>query len=160
LRKLREALLSDEIEQRYDKLQILEMYLNVIYFGHGAYGIEDAAQTYFGVHAKDLTLAESALIVGLPQAPSSDDPYLNPQAAFARMHYVLDGMVSMSTITSPQAAATDPLVGTDSIQRAGVPALIAARARIQQAILSSLHDSLSSGGSLQAPHFVAYVRDQ
>jgi penicillin-binding protein 1A len=160
LRKLREALIADEINQRYTKPQILEMYLNSIYFGHGAYGVEEAAQTYFGVHASGLTLAESALIAGLPQAPSIDDPYLNSQAALARMHYVLDGMVGTGAITRSQAAAVDPLVGADSGQAAISAALVAVRAQHKQAILGSLHDTLNTAQNVLAPHFVTYVRDQ
>lgn len=160
LRKLREALIADEVNQRYTKPQILEMYLNTIYFGHGAYGIEEAAQTYFGVHASALTLAESALIAGLPQAPSLDDPYANAQAALARMHYVLDGMVSIGAITRVQAAAVDPLIGADSGQASISGALVAVRAQHQQAILGALHDTFTTGQTVLAPHFVTYVRDQ
>ena len=159
LRKLREALLADEIDQRYGKDKILEMYLNTIYFGHGAWGIEEAAEAYFGVHAKDLTLAQSALLAGLPQAPSADDPYGNPQGAFSRMHYVLDGLVSMGTITQSQADAADPLVGSDSHLVGEATALTAQRAAHQQAIIGSLHDG-RRGGTVNAPHFVEYVRDQ
>ena len=159
MRKLREALLADQIDQRYSKPQILEMYLNAIYFGHGAYGIEDAAQTYFGVHAKDLTLPEAALIAGLPQAPSASDPYVNPLGAFERMHYVLDGMVSMGAITPATAVSIDPLICGDQCSRFG-PAAAAMQARHQQLLLRSLHDSLSTQAGIQAPHFVAYVRNQ
>lgn len=160
LRKLREALIADEINQRYSKPQILEMYLNTIYFGHGAYGVEEAAQTYFGVHASALTLPEAALIAGLPQAPSIDDPYLNAQAALARMHYVLAGMVSTGAISLSQSSAVDPLVGADPGRPAATGALVAARAQHRQAILGALHDTLNSSQGGLAPHFVTYVRDQ
>ena len=159
MRKLREALLADQIDQRYPKPQILEMYLNAIYFGHGAYGVEDAAETYFGVHANALTLPQAALIAGLPQAPSASDPYVNPQGAFARMHYVLDGMVTMGAITPATAAAIDPLICGDMCARFG-PAASAVQVRHQQTLLRSLHDSRSAQAGVQAPHFVAYVRNQ
>jgi len=78
-RKIREALLARRIEQRYSKDQILEMYLNQIFYGHNAYGIEAAAQLYFGKSAKDLTLSEGALIAGLPPSPNSYSPLNNFQ---------------------------------------------------------------------------------
>jgi len=159
LRKVREALIADEINQRYSKPEILEMYLNAIYFGHGAYGVEEAAQTYFGVHAGRLTLAEAAMLAGLPQAPSVDDPYLNAHAAFARMHYVLGAMVSAGMIGDAQANTVDPFAGADST-RPVTGAVLAARAQHQQTILRSLHDTRDSTGNIPAPHFVAYVRDQ
>lgn len=160
LRKLREALLADEIEQRYTKPQILQMYLDTIYLGHGAYGIEEAAQTYFGVHASQLSLAQAALIAGLPQAPSLDDPFVDPSAAFARMHYVLGQMVSAGMISANQAADVDPLLGSELGSASSNPALVAARAQHQQAILASLHDTFNQVSTDLAPHFVTYVRDQ
>ena len=69
-RKLKEAVLALELERRYSKDRILEMYLNQIYFGHGAYGVEAAARTYFGKSVSELTSAEAALLAGLPKAPT------------------------------------------------------------------------------------------
>lgn len=91
-RKIREAYLAMELEKRYEKPQILEMYLNAIYFGQGAHGAQAAARTYFSKAAKDLTLAESALLAGLPQQPSRLDPYINPDGAVARRNQVLYAM--------------------------------------------------------------------
>lgn len=159
LRKLREALLADQIEQRFTKQQVLAMYLNTIYFGHGAYGIEEAAQTYFGVHAKQLNLAQSALIAGLPQAPSLDDLYVDPAVSFARMHYVLGEMAAAGMVSAAQAAAVDPLVG-DGTTQGTTPTLVAERARHQAALLRSLHDTFNGSQADLAPHFVTYVRDQ
>lgn len=159
-RKLREALLADELNQRYTKQEILGMYLNTVYFGHGAYGVEEAAQTYFGVHASALSLPEAALIAGLPQAPSVDDPYINAPAAFARMHYVLDGMLAMGMTSSAQVAAVDPLVGVDAGPLGEAPAVVAARAAHQQTLLRALHDTLRTTLNIAAPHFVTYVRDE
>lgn len=92
-RKVREAYLAMELEKRYDKTRILEMYLNTVYFGEGAYGAEAAAQTYFARSSKDLTLAQGALLAGLVQSPSRLDPYDNPQGAVARRNEVLGRML-------------------------------------------------------------------
>ena len=77
-RKVREAYLADQVEKTLSKRQILENYLNTVYFGEGAYGVEAASQTFFAKSAKNLTLAEGALIAGLAQSPSRLDPYVNP----------------------------------------------------------------------------------
>ena len=76
-RKVREAYIALQMEKMFTKDQILNMYLNTIYYGNGAYGIEAAAVTYFNVHASELTLAQAALLVGLPQSPSTYDPTVN-----------------------------------------------------------------------------------
>ena len=93
-RKVREAYISIQMEKMYTKDQILNMYLNTIYFGHSAYGIQAAAVTYFNKDAADLTLAEAATICGLPQSPSAYDPLQNPEAATARRNKVLERMLS------------------------------------------------------------------
>ena len=91
-RKAREALLSLQIEKSFSKERILFLYLNQIYLGHGAYGIEAAARTYFNKRAIELTLAESALLAGLPQAPSRYSPITHFERAKARQKYVLERM--------------------------------------------------------------------
>src|SRR5207244_7291410 len=83
-RKLREAVLALELERRYSKDRILEMYLNQVYFGAGSYGVEAAARTYFGKGVSELTVRESALIAGLPRAPSSYSPFDHAYAAIRR----------------------------------------------------------------------------
>lgn len=93
-RKLREILLSWRIEQALSKDEILYLYLNQIYFGNGAWGIGQAAWSYFGKDAKDLTISESAMLAGLPQRPSAYDPNRNPEAAEARRRYVLERMLA------------------------------------------------------------------
>lgn len=110
-RKVREAYISIQMEKMYTKDQILNMYLNTIYFGHGAYGIQAAAITYFNKDAKDLTLAESATLAGLPQAPSSYDPLVNPNNAVARRNIVLQRMLTSGDITQDEcdAATAEPL---------------------------------------------------
>lgn len=101
-RKVREAVLTVATEVLYSKNQILEMYLNHIPYGGTAYGIEAAAQRYFGKPSRDITLAEAALLAGLPQAPSRYSPHINPDQAKARQHQVLrrlveDGYISQTT---------------------------------------------------------------
>src|SRR5918911_4484429 len=110
-RKIKEAFLAMELTRRYSKDQILEMYLNEIFYGNHAYGIEAAAETYFGKSAKELALPEASLLAGLPQAPSYYDPYTNLAAARERQRYVLDQMVKTGAITPEQrqAAASAPL---------------------------------------------------
>ena len=99
-RKIREAILARRIEQHYSKDQILEMYLNQIFYGHNAYGIEAAAQLYFGKPAKDLTLSEGALIAGLPPSPNSYSPLKNFQRSLQRRDHVLSRMVEAGYLTS------------------------------------------------------------
>ena len=104
-RKIREAILAAELTRRYPKDTILEIYLNEIFYGNLAYGIEAAAETYFGKSADQLTLAEAALLAGLPQAPALHDPYTNPDDAKARQGVVLDLMVEAGYIAPAQAEA-------------------------------------------------------
>jgi penicillin-binding protein 1A len=98
-RKLTEACLAVQLDRRWSKDRILETYLNDIYFGQQAYGIEAAAHAYFGVHAKDLTLEQAALLAGLPQAPSAYDPLNRPDAAKARRGEVLKAMLDNGDIS-------------------------------------------------------------
>ncbi|MDR7481736.1 MAG: penicillin-binding protein 1A [Armatimonadota bacterium] len=104
-RKVAEMLLAIEIERRLTKDEILERYLNLVYFGQGAYGVEMAAQVYFGKPARDVTLGEAALLAGLIRAPSVYSPYRNPGLARARQELVLQRMVQLGYITPAQAAA-------------------------------------------------------
>lgn len=104
-RKIREAVLASEVSRRYSKTEILEIYLNEINYGNLAYGIEAAAETYFGKEAKDLTLAEAALLAGLPQAPAYWDPYTNWEGAKRRQAVVLDRMVEEGYISHAEAEA-------------------------------------------------------
>ena len=133
-RKLREALYALEIDRRYSKEQILEWYLNVVNYGGMYDGIESAAQGYFGVPAKDLDMAQAAMLAGIPQSPSQNSPYLHPLAAKQRQAAVLDLMVRHGVVTPEQAsaAAAQPL-------------------HVQQ-----LDESLP----LRAPWFVEFVRQE
>jgi penicillin-binding protein 1A len=92
-RKVKDMLLARRIEQHFSKEEILYLYLNQIYFGHGAYGIGEAARSYFGIPAGELDVSQSALLAGLPQAPSAFSPHRNPQAAERRRRYVLRRML-------------------------------------------------------------------
>jgi 1A family penicillin-binding protein len=132
LRKVKEAVLAVEINRRYSKEEILEIYLNQIYYGNLAYGIEAAAQTYFGKPAKELTLAEAAMLAGLPQSPALHDPYVNLAGAKARQAVVLDLMVESGYITQGEAEA----------------------AKVEEL---NFHDL---DFAMQAPHFVTYVRQE
>lgn len=100
IRKLKEAILAYRIDRSLSKDEILFLYLNQIYFGSGAYGVEAAARTYFDKHARDLSIAESAQLAGLPKAPSRFSPFHNPAAARERKHYVLQRMVDGGFISS------------------------------------------------------------
>jgi membrane peptidoglycan carboxypeptidase len=102
--KLEDMLLALKIEAHYSKSQILAFYLNRVYFGEGAYGIGAAAQRYFHRSPAQVDLAQAALLAGLVQAPSLDDPLCHPNAARARQQQVLDRMLSVGDITAAQAA--------------------------------------------------------
>lgn len=104
-RKLREAVLANQFEQRYTKDQILEKYLNAIYFGNGAYGIEAAARTYFDTTAALLTLPQAAFLAGVVQGPERLNPYAHAAEATARRNAVLDKMVSEGYLDAPTADA-------------------------------------------------------
>ncbi|RDI75291.1 penicillin-binding protein, 1A family [Gaiella occulta] len=101
-RKVREAALAWQLEQRWSKDRILLAYLNTIYFGNGAYGVQQAARTYFGKGAARLTLAEAALLAGLPADPSLYDPVQHPRASRLRRRYVLQTMFDQGKITERQ----------------------------------------------------------
>src|SRR5437764_1620547 len=128
-RKIREAVLAVDLNSRYSKDQILELYLNTIYYGAQSYGAEAAARGFFHTTSHDLTLGQAAMLAGLPQAPTQNSPLLNIVQAKQRQAEVLDAMVAQKMITAAQAAA--------------------AKAEKQQYFYPT--------NSLQAPHFVDYV---
>lgn len=111
-RKLYEALLSFKIESNLSKDQIFELYINQIFLGQRAYGFAAAAQIYFGKPLKDISIAEAAMLAGLPKAPSAYNPIVNPNRARLRQHYVLRRMRELGHITETQyeAALKEPLV--------------------------------------------------
>ncbi|MCP4903369.1 MAG: PBP1A family penicillin-binding protein [bacterium] len=112
-RKMREIILSRQIEQQFSKDEILYLYLNQIYFGNGAWGIGQAARSYFGKEAPELRISEAALLAGLVQRPSAYDPTRNPEPAEARRRYVLGRMLSDHYIDQPTydaEIASPPLI--------------------------------------------------
>ncbi len=131
IRKLREAFLALQIERRYTKNEILELYLNQVYFGSGAYGVEAAARMFFGKPVGELNLAECALVAGMPKSPSRYSPLVNESLALKRREVVLDQMARNGLITQEEseAANSSPL-------------------------------NLAEGPSIKtkAPYFVTYVR--
>jgi penicillin-binding protein 1C len=140
-RKIREAFLALEITRRYPKEQVLAAYLNAIYFGNLAYGIQAASQSYFNQDVSQLDLAEASLLAGLPQAPSLYDPCDNPGAALARQRTVLGLMVQAGDISASQSAAA----ANEMENRLRAPEFMK-RCRVEP--------------TLKAPHFVTYVRQQ
>jgi penicillin-binding protein 1A len=102
-RKVQEMLLALDIERHYSKDEILRMYCNQVYMGHGRYGLEAASQYYFGKHAGDLELAEAATLAGLIQRPEGLSPYKNPEGSIRRRNHVLDRMVEEKAITQQVA---------------------------------------------------------
>ncbi|MBW2145537.1 MAG: PBP1A family penicillin-binding protein [Deltaproteobacteria bacterium] len=134
-RKLREAVLALQIERRYTKDRILEIYLNQVYMGSGAYGVEAASRIYFGKSVRELDLAQCAMLAGLPRLPGRYSPIVNREAALRRRRWVLQRMVKEGYITPQQAYLSnlEPLLEGGS--RRGSP----------------------SGG---APYFVEYLRQQ
>ncbi len=112
VRKVAEAALAVVLEGQRSKSDILQLYLNDVYYGRGAYGIEAAAQTYFGTTARDLSTAQAALLAGLPQVPARYDPQTHPDAVQARQRYVLQRLVATGSIGTAGAAqaAAEPLV--------------------------------------------------
>ncbi|MFC1418500.1 transglycosylase domain-containing protein [Streptacidiphilus cavernicola] len=106
-RKITELKYAIKMEQTHTKAEILADYLNITFFGNQAYGIEAAAERYFSVHAYQLTLPQAALLAGLVQSPSEDDPISHPVAALARRNTVLDAMARYHSITPAQAKAAE-----------------------------------------------------
>ncbi len=103
-RKFKEAILARRIDKRFTKDEILEIYMNQSYFGNGSYGIESAAQNYFQKHVWELSLGETALIAGLPKAPSAYDPTRNPDRATERRNQVLERMAEEDFITAQESS--------------------------------------------------------
>lgn len=108
IRKIKEAFIAKELEHKYTKDEILTMYLNQIYFGQGAYGIESASMYYFGKHVQDLSIAEAATLAAIPKSPNYFNPFENPQASKERKELVIDqmykyGMIDQATANAAKA---------------------------------------------------------
>ena len=132
LRKIKEAFLAFQLERRYTKDEILELYLNQVYFGSGAYGVESAARIFFGKSVKDLTLAQCALIAGLPKSPSRYSPLVNKDLAIKRRDIVLKQMKDTGIIS--EAAFT--------------------KAKQEQ-----IHPVKQNNNPVKAPYFVEYIKN-
>lgn len=144
-RKLRESILALELTARMSRDDILALYLNQTYYGNMAYGVQAAARAYFGKDAADLSLAESAMLAGLPQAPALYDPLSNPEAAKARQRVVLDLMARQGYITQAEA----DLAYEEALHYAAVPYPIEAPhfvAAVWTQLQRQFPDELYSGG--------------
>ena len=146
-RKLREAVLAAEITRRYSKDEILEIYMNENYYGNLAYGVEAAAQTYFGLHASQLDLGQAAFIAGLPQAPSIYDIHTNREVTLKRMEDVLVLMYKLSL-------EQDCIYVSNSPERVCVDAVSATNA----SNTISKYEFPSPNIPLRYPHWVNYIR--
>ena len=135
-RKIREMYIALKLEEQYSKDEILLMYLNTINYGSGAYGIEAASERYFSKHASDLTLAEAATLIGIPQSPTYNNPIDNEENCLNRRNLVLDRMVSNNVITQEEADA----------------------AKAEPIVLNPTEPSTT--GILKYPYFTSYVRNQ
>ena len=135
-RKIREMFLAMKVEEMYSKDEILLMYLNTINYGSGAYGIEAASERYFSKHANELTLAEAATLIGIPQSPNYNEPIDYPDNAKARRNLVLDRMVSNGYVSAAEADAV----------------------RGEEIVLNTTAPSIS--GIVAYPYFASYVRNQ
>ncbi len=133
-RKLQEMFLAIQFERLYTKREILEFYLNEIFLGHSAYGVQAAAHQYYGKDVWELSLCESALLAGILQAPNSQSPYNNKQAALRRQHIVLNRMVELGYINQAEADA----------------------ARDEPIVLTGIKETSAQF----APYFIRYVREQ
>jgi penicillin-binding protein 1A len=142
-RKIKESWLALKIEKKYSKNEILTLYFNQIYFGHGAYGIEAASQFYFNKHVQDLTLAECALLAGLPQSPNRLSPLKNPLLARKRQLLVMEAMIKNRMISPDNAY--------NSFQDFWI------NFRLQ---MRSPSQSVYKLAENKAPHFVEYVRQK
>ncbi len=146
-RKLREVILAAEITRRYSKDEILELYLNEVYYGNLAYGVEAAAETYFGTTADKLNLAQAAFLAGLPQAPAVYDPYTNREAALERQRQVLVLMYRLSQER-----------GCIEVSNSMHPVCITAEEAAQAAAELAAYQFKNPAIPMRYPHWVMYVR--
>ena len=123
-RKIFEVLLTYKLESALSKDQILEIYMNQIYLGNRSYGFASAAETYFGKPLKDITVAEAAMLAGLPKAPSAYNPFVNPKRARVRQLYIIERMLDNGFITQAQAeqARQEPMTVRAAVQKSRIHA--------------------------------------
>lgn len=149
LRKIREIMLAQEITRRYTKDEILELYLNQIYYGNLAYGVEAAAETYFGTSAEQLTLGQAAFLAGLVQAPSVYDIFSNKEATLARLHQVLTLMILTSEQQGCIYVSNSPQEICVSPEAAGIAAAEIEGTDFEQPKID-----------IRFPHWVTFIREQ
>ncbi|GAB4574445.1 MAG: hypothetical protein Kow0077_21050 [Anaerolineae bacterium] len=151
-RKLDEAIIAAEIGRRYTKNEILELYLNEIYFGNLAYGAEAAAEIYFGVGARDLNLPQAALLAGIVQAPATYDPVTNRETAFQRMNAVLEKMMERGCVQFQH----EPYLtqGPFCVTQADVAAAVVQKAEVE------IREYTLPENTVRYPHFVNFVAQQ
>ncbi|OMD38749.1 carboxypeptidase [Paenibacillus borealis] len=150
-RKAKEALYTMQLEMKFSKDEILNMYLNEIYYGHGAYGIEAAARMYFGKAAADLDLAESAMLAGIPKGPTYYSPYTHMENAKKRQGIILSAMANVGDITDAEAqtAAREGLKFKPQGQKDTTVAAPYFRDYVRSLVIDTLHissDELDQGG--------------
>ncbi len=147
IRKVNEILLALQIENEFDKDQIMELYLNKIYLGQRAYGVAAAAQVYYGKDLDELTLAQMAIIAGLPKAPSNINPIRNPEAALERRKHVLDRMLQQDYITPEQyeEAVNAPITASYHVPEVEVRAPYVAE-MVRQKLFEQLGDDAYTMG--------------
>ncbi len=146
-RKIKEIFLAAELGRRFSKQEILELYLNQIYYGNLAYGIEAAAQTYFDKHASELTLAEASFLAGLPQAPAVWDPVNNPEGAAIRHQQVIDLMLEAGCLNTGSSGLQLPCTTPDVIA-AAQPEIDAVRTQ----------QYFTPNFQARYPHWVVYIQ--
>ncbi|MEI8054724.1 MAG: penicillin-binding protein 1A [bacterium] len=146
-RKLNEILLAFKIEEAFSKEEILELYLNQIYFGNRAYGVAAASQVYYGKPLNELTLAQTAMLAGLPQAPSRDNPISNPQAARERRNHILQRMLEHRHINLMEynAAVSAPIAASYHELQAGASAPYLAE-MVRNTVISQYGDGAYASG--------------
>lgn len=147
--KFREAALAYELERKYKKEQILEKYLNTIYFGQSLYGVETASRKYFGKHAKELTLSESAMLAGIIRSPNNYSPYVSPEKAKERRDTVLRKMLGLKLISDKEftdTAATPLSVQPPQKSTAVAPYFVE---HVKQLLLAKYGDKMVFKGGLR-----------
>ena len=160
-RKLRELILAREVEKRFSKDRILYLYLNHIYFGSGAYGIGEAARTYFDKNASALSVSEAALLAGLPQRPSRYSPFRKPAAAEARRRYVLARMRDTGALSSEEyerARHAPPVLREDA--RAAQAAARYVTEEVRRRLTRALGNDVVLGGGLRIETSVDFALQQ
>jgi penicillin-binding protein 1A len=141
-RKAKEMILARRIEERFSKDEILFLYLNEIYFGAGAYGIGEAARTYFGKRVGELSVSEAALLAGLPKAPSKYSPFSNPDSAEKRRRYVLEQMLEAGFLDD--ADHEEALADAPTVKRPDEYSDFAAAAYFTEEVRRALFDTVGS----------------